>query len=324
MQKRRFLLMPLLVCSILLVALGCNGGSRNINPSAKCSDSDLGLNLSSFGYATVSDGGISTTFSDHCASSTMLLEYSCSSDLHYSKNSLIACPPNQVCSDGECRPSNVVECSETDMQIDIANPGQNTIKLADDQNLVLNDECLNDNFVKEYYCNLGSSYSYKKVKCPGKCVNGSCDSSEDFCADSDGSNIEKYGEVVMNLKAGGSLLYPDFCVNETYVSEQICQNDKTQSSMVLPCTLGGSCNGGQCFNAGQSNDECEDTDGGRNYGESGYLVFLNQSGGFLLFEDKCISSTELLEYYCIGSKYFSETITCPNGKLCNPVNKSCS
>ncbi len=137
--------------------------------------------------------------------------------------------------------------------------------------------------------------------CPNGCKDGACVNESMYsCADSDGDDISKRGNVVY-LNGTLNESYIDYCFDNQYLYEYVCSYDYV-AKKYSRCFNG--CEDGVCIN--QSKDICFDSDNGQDYYVKGTAETVNQ-----IAPDYCASyngSTAVNEYYCednvIKSSYF--------------------
>ncbi len=153
---------------------GCLNGAC-VEETETCSETDGGLDYFSRGVITVGDD----VSEDICTDSNFLKEYACSLtendyyDNYYCQNG---------CEDGVCVEKADI-CTDSDNGIDIYTQG--VTKLG---NETRSDECINDDEVEDYYCDIDfgeESIHSRSESCPSGCEGGAC-IRENHCIDSDG------------------------------------------------------------------------------------------------------------------------------------------
>ncbi|MBU2559946.1 hypothetical protein KKA03_03535 [archaeon] len=151
-------------------------------------------------------------------------------------------------------------------------------------------------------------------------------SNDDYCIDADNTN-EYYCmgdyEASQQQSCGPDENYLPYCVGDSVYHDYIdrfcasgaCSNTTTPA-LIETCEFG--CSAGACL---PQPDSCSDTDGGWNtelFGTiSGY-----QNGTQYGFDEVCLDSTMLLEYYCNGGSAESYVWDCVN-MTTSCVNGAC-
>lgn len=197
------------------------------------------------------------------------------------------------CKDGACIPD---ECADSDAGMDIFTKGY-----VSTPNGTYYDKCdVFNQSIDEFYCAYGSLSEYF-YKCQNGCENGACVNESMYsCADSDGEDTSKRGNVVY---VNGTLneSYIDYCYDNQYLYEYICSDGEVLKKF-SKCFYG--CENGVCIN--QTGNACVDSDNGPDYYIKGTAETTNQ-----IKSDYCASyngSTVVNEYYCednvIKSSYF--------------------
>jgi len=164
-------------------------------------------------------------------------------------------------------------------------------------------------------CPADAGCSVGKVCRNNVCVNATC-------TDSDGGeNLTIRGEVVVVGER-----YSDYCgyfsnpdsassftesATGKLIREYYCVDTPAiYQSTITACPSGTTCMGGAC------RDTCKDSDGGKNYTSPG-----TTSRGVISVKDRCVSSINLIEYYCSseiqGGVILAELYTCPSGYMCS-------
>ncbi|MEK6981289.1 MAG: hypothetical protein AABX38_00020 [Candidatus Micrarchaeota archaeon] len=136
------------------------------------------------------------------------------------------------------------------------------------------------------------------------------------CVDFDGddifnsSNVTTYGQV-----------YEDVCTGPRNVREYTCSKKGDVSYYVTECPRQYTCIEGGCVKIAQT---CKDSDDGINENVSA-SVWINDANGFLKeYKDTCLSSNQLLEYYCNGSEQATRIIDCNSQFSCDKNSPSCT
>lgn len=106
-------------------------------------------------------------------------------------------------------------------------------------------------------------------------------------------------------------VYSDYCDSVGGLVEWNCVN-KICSSIKQMCPTGYYCKEGECVNYNQTQNYCNETDGGKNIQTKGNLISNNGT-----FTDKCLSNTTLIEEYCNGSLHVTAHINCSSGFYCS-------
>ena len=196
------------------------------------------------------------------------------------------------------------KCSDTDGGKEYYESG---IVLDAAQNLYF-DGCKPDGkTVREYYCKPSGEGDVIEYECPQNCVAGACTGeppSESECKDSDnGKDYYIAGTVIE-----GENIYIDSCASDgKTLKEYYCENGKAAFEEYM-CE--GSCVGGMCEPPEDGTRKCSDTDGGKEYYESGIVLDVNQN----MYFDACGGDNLLKEYYCTSTgEAEMATFTCPNG-----------
>lgn len=301
----RIFLGMLLVLAVMLS--GCpqeDGADEGIwEEGGECNDSDGGKNEFEKGIVSVEDG----TGIDKClGEGESVMEYYCSDGRLMSED--IPCPAGFICDDGECI---VIPCFDTEggAFADVAG----TVHYEGEEYA---DECIDDEWVREYSCRGGVLEEALKCGVDEKCEAGKCVDVPP-CVDSDGGqDVYELGYV----RQGGAT-YTDNCLGYptvvTVVYEYYCLNG-TVAAIQITCPEGEECSEGVCVEAVER--ECRDTDNGRSRYKRGTVTYW--VGAEKLTEtDKCYDQNSVLEVWCTeeGSVGFGilecyEDDWCENGE----------
>lgn len=256
----------------------CKDNACVLEPS--CSDSD-GQDIYTAGTATKG----TQSSPDSCQGSGSVIEYYCSNN--NIQSTVMPCPSGYSCQLNACALE--PQCSETDGGKDIYNYG--TISKGTQSGY---DWCSNDYTVAENYC-LNNNMELDYVSCPSGywCQDGEC-VIEPACSDSDGG-IAIYTRGTISK---GTESHSDYCTTSDTLWEYFC-NGKMIDHTFENCAYG--CNAGKCEPA----PLCYDTDGGKNYLTKGWVDV-----GVDSIPDLCQDATTLIERFCVGDTYSSETVTC--------------
>lgn len=160
-------------------------------------------------------------------------------------------------------------------------------------NQYVTDRCLGPYQLQEAYCDSGFSENDVFFDCPFGCYNGACvpASWTGPLAPSNAVNMSAYEltERRENLEAAHEES------GETLSQEEGESSDATSFSPVTTTTL-------------QPYSACVDSDGGRNYNLKGVT-----NGGNGRFEDKCLNTMDLREWYCDGGLAKTAVHRCRTG-----------
>ena len=162
------------------------------------------------------------------------------------------------------------------------------------------DYCEGKDKVVEFFCENGEVKS-ETLPCPAgyECSGGKCELVP--CTDSDGGiNLAVKGTVV-----SGSIEETDVCLQNGSLKEYYCEGG-TLASKIVDCPEGQHCLDGACIE-----HECIDSDGGQNPQEVGTTSKGNES-----YDDYCINSNTVKEYYCEHGIIKSKNIACAEDELC--------
>lgn len=182
------------------------------------------------------------------------------------------------------------------------------------------DICINSTHIREYYCDGDSLKSVIRgcarcIESPEMVVSGggTVKVSGDYCICQDTDEGRNFFERGYTGTEEG--IQSDYCIDSNSLKEYYCTNDGEPAEMTEYCEFtrvyaGGSytnpleCKEGACV--------CEDTDGGINYYEKGYVP----SATNVWFEDECITegiNGELKEYYVeLEPLLYNSTYTATN------------
>jgi len=218
----------------------------------------------------------------------------------YANACVARCEHVEISYEGEC-----VVCKDSDGGSDSLVKGKTT-KNGEE----VSDECVGVGAVLEYYCE-NSEIKNTTIVCPldYTCKDGVCAREEPppmVCSDTDEKDIYTKGTVSV---AGHT--YEDVCTDARLVKEYFCEGDEAEN-LIFQCPNGYRCEGGKCTELEQT---CSDTDEGKDVYEKGsvsLVTLLTQ----VYYEDYCVNSTIVKEYYCVDNKVESEEVNCPEGYFC--------
>tara|TARA_Y100000310_G_scaffold343069_1_gene449005 strand:- start:698 stop:1702 length:1005 start_codon:yes stop_codon:yes gene_type:complete len=197
-------------------------------------------------------------------------------------------------------PGKTTLCSDTDNGNDVFTTG--VITLGSTKNY---EKCIDVNTVLEYFCE-NNKIQIKSLPCPTGyvCNTGACviqASKKSICYDSDdGKSFDVAGVVFHNEKN-----YPDKCVSANEVKEYYCEAGKPLS-IKQSCSTGFSCVDNRCQ---PTPTECSDTDA-KNYKLAGKV-----DDGIKTYNDMCVDTDTLTEYYCDVFTVKSIAYSCKNAGL---------
>ena len=170
MQKKHLYILIAIVS--LLILYGCGGGGSS-TPTSTCSDSDGGKDINVVGVVTLTDKGISTTYSDYCLSGSAVGEYYCTSGNYYSALASSPCPSGTSCSNGACVASGD-SCSDSDGGI-YTNVFGTISGVLWNAPYTVDDACQNSTTVIERFCNANEPDNrFTDCSSNRSCVNGAC------------------------------------------------------------------------------------------------------------------------------------------------------
>ncbi len=195
------------------------------------------------------------------------------------------------------------------------------------ENHLINDFCAygnNKEILHEAYCNDDKNVDVKEIKCPGRCKNGACVSSnpeKEFCIDTDQEKDKKAipdnaEEAALRFGSKGATvgfyssreskysLWEDYCTPDGKLVEYSCKNKKAGFNVIF-CA----CSEGKCA----SPPYCMDTDGGNNPNSMGKAVGVDSSNSYFNAADECLDSKKLKEISCSPEGFKSEEIECISG-----------
>ena len=252
-----------------------------------CSDTDGGQDM--FEKGTVRADSV--VYIDSCASGGTVKEYYCSGG--EAKYAILPCPTDYYCINSKC--SEYV-CSDTDGGEDEDRYGE--VRKGGNE---YEDYCYDDDTVYEYYCS-GDEVSGRKINCGSgeECEGGECvdvEEEEQYCTDSDGGH-DVYERGTAEDNEGENT---DYCIDGNRLREYYCSGDEIASEAVY-CDRGEMCEGGECV----PYQYCDDSDGGQDLYEPGTVS--TETGDF---DDYCIGSHSIREYYCDHKNLAYIEVECP-------------
>ncbi len=233
---------------------GCLEGACADPARFSCDDSDGGSVYGSAGTVSGIWNGEAYSFTDSCKDGTHLSEYRCEGPQAVSEtpdDAGIECPGG--CLDGACI-AEVAEfsCYDNDGG---ENPDQRGEVQGTDhyQNFIYPEECIDDHWLKEFYCDGDiARQSFPEtfgVYCPAGCLDGACIHGPEFsCVDSDGGEDLGVQGTVSGYWRNAAYAFTESCIDETHVSEFRC-NDTIAEAVVpdvgVECPNG--CEEGRCL-----------------------------------------------------------------------------
>ncbi|MFH0713108.1 MAG: hypothetical protein V1722_01205 [Candidatus Micrarchaeota archaeon] len=177
------------------------------------------------------------------------------------------------------------------------------------------DFCINETFVKEYYCaprNSGAGMFYKDLACGEdyKCANGECQYlSYLTCTDTDnGVDAVNVGNLTLTQTSGTRTTiirnYTDACSGTNAISENYCtQRDDGRADFAFSnvrCPFGYQCANGGCTPF-ETQYRCYDSDAGLELHTFGTVNIVASNGSIMNLRDECqtgYSRPTIREYYC--------------------------
>lgn len=271
----------------------------------ECIDSDNGIDMKSAG--TTSKGEVSSK--DYCVDSKNVVEFLCVENSIV--NTTISCGKDELCEDGKCIEEIV---QEEQPSTDCKGPFEPNLSIRETVTVVgmnYTDICVDYKVVKDYYCKDNHLQSINNECAPGYgCKDGICSLMESSCTETDeGKDSKIRGKTTVSR--GFFLDQPmiDECVDEGILTEYYCLEDGTMDSEELLCGTGRKCSEGRCVRS-----ECTDSDGGIDP----YIRGIVKVGAEEIeYEDNCVNTEKLQEYFCYGDGAQSETIRCEDGYTCS-------
>ena len=255
-----------------------------------CEDTEDGRDVSVAGTVTKDN----KSYTDYCFDSEQVVEYYCKDDGEVA-STYISCSSGYVCSGGVCTAS--TGCIDSDLGQEKYTKG--TISKGTTS---YEDYCFDGDTVKEYYCSGGEIYwNYLDCLSGYGCSNGRCVYTGLECDDTDdGQDRYEKGTVT-----GDGDTYTDYCLDDDTVREYYCSGDEV-SYKSLGCPSGYECSDGKCISA-----ICSDSDGNDVY------IYGHVTKGASTYNDYCLDSTNVREYWCDGNDVESTTYECPGGYVCS-------
>jgi hypothetical protein len=232
-----------LFLSLMFVFIFLTAGIGDVN-AVSCSDSDGGVNYYEKGSATKYEGDEDFT-TDVCESDSLLREYYCKETSSSVSSRVHECP--EGCSEGKCLgepiPVGEFECFDSDEGINLYEKGHLIDKKNNEDSY---DSCLDENTLREYYCD-PDSYLFYSFDCPNGCVDGACsglltEQTSSSCEISDfGVNFYEKGiaTAVGGLNSG---TFEERCEGDSVI-EYTC-DIKGALEIKFDCLYG--CNDGKC------------------------------------------------------------------------------
>ena len=193
--------------------------------------------------------GSVTEYTDSCSGATVVSERTCPTP---TKPKTIPCAGGTICKDGACvlpqQPA--ATCVDSDGGADTSVKG-----FVKEANRVLNDSCLDQSTVSEFYCE-GNFARGKGINCPAdsKCKDGACVVEQQptkFCTDSDfGENPNEKGTTIWGTEIFLSELIvgneTDRCLGESDLLEFYCGETEGKNS-TFSCAYSEICENGICI-----------------------------------------------------------------------------
>ncbi len=273
---------------------------------ANCFDTD-GLNYTNKGniYGNYTDGSPFSLF-DYC-DGDLLVEQTCELGQPYFRG-LNCANYGSSCVNGACLPFNGT-CIESDSGIDYFNYGNNYGYYSNLSFYDLNDYCLNNNTINEFYC--PSNFSeVKNVLFNCSDINATCDGGYKrcilnlkSCTDSDGYDPIVFGYIYGIRSNSSSFQYNDTCVDNSSVIEYWCSSkDSYPISSERSCKLylgnsNASCINGACVPSCRAASDLS--------GEQ-YVYGSYSNGTSFKIYDECIDNETLRRVKCDANGYYGE------------------
>jgi len=180
------------------------------------------------------------------------------------------------------------------------------------------DLCISDERVMEYYCQEDGSFFNKPLDCANGCVDGAC---VELCSDSDvggvyvdGQNAFVKGSVTgIDVVSSEETSVEDICISDSKVMEYYCLESGAFFNKPITCENG--CVDGACVNLCSDSDVSGAYPNGQNPSMKGSVTGINiVSSEETSVEDSCISDERVMEYYCLESgAFFNKPFDCVNG-----------
>jgi len=276
-------------------AEGCSDG-RCVKQSV-CFDSDGGNDANEQGTATTDEG----SFTDFCRDNSTLNEFWC--DGNSLEQDSEACGADYWCSGGKCVYQN---CLDSDAGKDKRTYGQVT-----KAGMTSQDSCVDSDTVREYYCEANDAAS-TDMNCGSdeSCVSGRCVAAT--CVDSDGGNVPLTSGTV----SIGTVSRTDECTNLTMLKEYRCTGGDYTYSNVDCFTYLSSTVRAICWNKVCAQTYCTDSDGGRDENESGSSTMTTANGYTAYYNDECLDSSTVAEYYCDSNWLVADKVPCSREQFC--------
>jgi hypothetical protein len=301
----------------------------------KCVDYDDGFNPKQSSWVEYVTGyGFSGVKQDMCENSETLNEAYCEGKTL--KFSSVSCKEKGgICSKGACldlSKNNFVCKDNYDNGEDANVPGFTTLVSTSlneyGKNDVIDshyDECIEDNFVKEWYCENNLPIS-KKISCKemGKaCKAGACyapDPNKKDCKEIemeklDGSGKEKF--IVMRTEYGiiDEVRTPSCDYSGGFIWVSSCNSKKELEKKKVYCPAGTSCFAGECLSYKEPFKGC------REYSyppSSSYQMTIVENFVEENYDvDFCWDSKTLFKFFCTENSYKSKQVSCfDSGKVC--------
>ncbi|MBU0591208.1 MAG: hypothetical protein ABIJ10_01430 [Candidatus Micrarchaeota archaeon] len=228
------------------------------------------------------------SYVDYCSSDSLVVEYACSGSLV--SHSTMSCSSGYECRSGRCVSIN--ECDDSDGGMDYYEQG--TAEYGTDD---MEDYCVDENTVREYYCAADDDIDSTTFDCPagyecsgGECVDEDAPHGAVTCSDSDGGQND-YTHVGTASLSDGSESETDDCGAWDILTEYYCDGNEI-ASVDHGCAADGmECVVNRCIAV--DSDVCSDSDDGEDPDEYGEVMHGGES-----YPDECFSDDAVLEWYC--------------------------
>ncbi|MBI4453359.1 hypothetical protein HY636_01830 [Candidatus Woesearchaeota archaeon] len=327
-----------------------------------CFDTDNGKDYWNKGTANWLYIGMSNNMEDTCETGNFdnkvfLWEQYCISPIFQLDSGLYVYPHGEKkvdctvmdakCEDGKCVPieENNLNCKDLEGGQDAFTYGEVDYTSIDGKKMLLKDECIDYQYVKEYYCKDDELVNVKEYDCfseKGVCINGKCvELSEPPDEQPDNKDGSKTEDTENDPFVAGS---EDFCSWNYYklIEYSLDQNNNLYSTEI-DCTQYTNefgvalCANAVCTYPNPSLKSCEEEgDNGLDYYNLGDIDSVNEYGMKDYAYDYCVEDTSesdnveqntnlLVEFYCNGNELkmtepydcSQESMVCHYGKCVN-------
>lgn len=320
-----------------------NGACTAVAPPQTCSDTDGGNNINLSGTVTITNSSGSFTFTDSCASSSIVNERYCSGNNVVTAQGF--CLAGQVCSNGVCTAPQASTCTDSDG----ANYNtQGTVSVTNASgSYSFTDYCYGPNgvWLYEYLCSSNKTVtSIAGTLCTSgySCSNGACvvnanSTSNVTCTDTDGGyNLYTKGTLSFSNQTQNTTLI-DYCSGTQLVEYQCPSNTANYYyTYYVNCQSGYACSNGACIVSANSTNStnvtttCTDTDGGMNRYVAGTVTMNSSNGTLVVSSDYCTTPSNngtynyVQEFYCSGNNLVWANSGCQGGCSNGACNSYCS